>query len=37
MNEKKLFNAITDIDDKLIEDAKTNNGPRVKRKKLYQI
>lgn len=37
MNEKKLFNAITDIDDELIEDAKTNNGPRVKMKRIITL
>lgn len=37
MNEKKIFNAITDIDDELIEEAKANKEPRFKMKRILTL
>ncbi|WP_313758737.1 serpin family protein [Tissierella sp.] len=37
MNEKKIFNAITDIDDELIEEAKANKEPGLKMKRILTL
>lgn len=34
---KKLFNAITDIDNELIEEAKANKGPKFKMKGILTL